>query len=98
MCAPAANPAARRVIVGFAAVAALLLNSAQGGAQTVNMSRDLVSLGIAATNLVPNDRTVDARPLFQRATEYARRNVSSGSHGSRGRTTSDHLSFHSPTC
>lgn len=40
-------------------------------AVTLNMSRDLVSLGIASQNLLPNQPGVDARPLFQAAVQYA---------------------------
>lgn len=39
-------------------------------ATTVNMSQDLVRLGIASQNLVPNQPTLDARPLFQAALAY----------------------------
>src|SRR5687767_8503029 len=42
--------------------------------QTVSMSRDLVRLGIAGQNLVPDTPTLDARPLFQAAALYARSN------------------------
>ena len=41
-------------------------------AQTVNMSKDLVRLGIASQNLTPNTPTLDARPLIQAAIEYTR--------------------------
>lgn len=37
---------------------------------TLNLSHDLVSLGIASQNLVPGDPTLDARPLFQAALQY----------------------------
>jgi hypothetical protein len=37
---------------------------------TLNLSHDLVRLGIASQNLVPGDPTLDARPLFQAALEY----------------------------
>ncbi len=37
----------------------------------INLSRDLVRLGIAANNLPPNSPTTDARPLFQAALQYA---------------------------
>jgi len=39
-------------------------------ANSVNMSRDLVRLGIAAQNLPPNDPSFDARPAFQAAVQY----------------------------
>jgi uncharacterized protein (TIGR03437 family) len=37
---------------------------------TLNMSHDLVPLGIAAQNLTPNTPTLDARPLIQAAVQY----------------------------
>ncbi|MBI3493165.1 MAG: right-handed parallel beta-helix repeat-containing protein [Acidobacteria bacterium] len=37
---------------------------------SLNMSRDLVRLGIAAQNLPPNDPSFDARPVFQTAVRY----------------------------
>ena len=49
------------------------VSDADGGAQTgiINLSHDLVRLGIAFDNLRPNDPTSDARPLFQAALLYA---------------------------
>jgi uncharacterized repeat protein (TIGR01451 family) len=47
--------------------------AAQGGsasAQVLNMSHDLVTLGIAQQNLAPNNPSLDARPLFQAAIQY----------------------------
>jgi hypothetical protein len=38
---------------------------------TLNLSRDLVRLGIAPRNLTPNDSNLDARPLFQAGLAYA---------------------------
>src|ERR1700722_1583988 len=37
---------------------------------TLNLSRDLVRLGIASQNLVPDNPNLDARPLFQAALKY----------------------------
>ena len=37
---------------------------------TLNLSRDLVSLGIASQNLIPDDPNLDARPLFEAALQY----------------------------
>jgi hypothetical protein len=37
---------------------------------TLNLSHDLVRLGIAAQNLTPDDSSLDARPLFQAALHY----------------------------
>jgi hypothetical protein len=38
---------------------------------TINLSHDLVTLGIAAQNLVPNQPSLDARPLIRAALDYA---------------------------
>jgi hypothetical protein len=38
---------------------------------TINLSHDLVRLGIAASNLPPDSPGTDARPLFQAALQYA---------------------------
>ena len=38
---------------------------------TLNMSEDLVGLGIASTNMVPNQPTLDAGPLLKLAVAYA---------------------------
>jgi hypothetical protein len=45
----------------------------QGDGQTgvINLSHDLVRLGIASSNLSPDSPTTDARPLFQAALSYA---------------------------
>ena len=59
--------AALRMVV--AALAALVIASAE--AQVLNLSHDLVPLGIASKNLTPNDPTLDARPLIQAGTTYA---------------------------
>ena len=40
------------------------------GAQVLNMSHDLVALGIANQNLTPNNPALDARPLIQAAVDY----------------------------
>jgi hypothetical protein len=42
-----------------------------GHRSTLNLSRDLVRLGIASQNLAPDDPILDARPLFQAALQYA---------------------------
>lgn len=41
------------------------------GQTTLNMSQDLLRLGIASTNMVPNQPGQDAGPLFFRAVNYA---------------------------
>ena len=38
---------------------------------TLNLSRDLVRLGITSQNLIPDNPNLDARPLFQAALQYA---------------------------
>jgi uncharacterized protein (TIGR03437 family) len=43
-------------------------------AQELNLSRDLVAKGIAASNMTPNDPSLDARPLFQAGMAYASAN------------------------
>ena len=42
----------------------------QSFAQTLNMSHDLVTLGIAAQNLTPNNPSLDSGPLIQAAFNY----------------------------
>ena len=67
---------ARRLVV----VAAMLMSCvpadavhAQGATPSVlNLSTDLVPLGIATRNLVPNQPTLDATPLFEAGVEYAK--------------------------
>ena len=59
--------AALRVVV--AVVAACVIASAAG--QVLNLSHDLVPLGIASKNLTPNDPTLDAGPLIFAGTNYA---------------------------
>lgn len=59
----------RRIIVWLAVVC-----GAQNSAfaqTTLNMSQDLVRLGITSANMVPNRKDVDAGPLFFRAVSYA---------------------------
>jgi hypothetical protein len=45
-----------------------------GGRRGLNLSRDLVRLGIAPQNLTPDDPSLDARPLFQAALSYVEQN------------------------
>jgi len=47
------------------------LTPAAHGQSSINLSRDLVNLGIAAQNMTPNQPNLDARPLFQAALQYA---------------------------
>src|SRR5262249_50584468 len=44
------------------------------GQTTINLSRDLVPLGIASQNMVPNSSTLDAQPLFMAAMQYIQNN------------------------
>lgn len=44
------------------------------GRRRLNLSRDLVRLGIAPQNLTPDDPSLDARPLFQAALHYVEQN------------------------
>lgn len=52
-------------------VCSLLFAAPLAFAQVVNMSHDLVNLGIATQNLTPNMPTLDARPLIQATATYA---------------------------
>jgi hypothetical protein len=56
-------------------LAALLSGvTATAGTQQINLSRDLISLGIASQNLLPDNPNLDARPLVQTALSYAKKN------------------------
>jgi len=64
---------AKRVLIAVACFLSWWLCLAPATfAQTVNMSHDLVRLGIASRNLTPDSPTLDARPLIQAAIEYTR--------------------------
>jgi len=41
------------------------------GAQTLNMSRDLVAKGIATSNMIPDSPALDSRPLLEASAAYA---------------------------
>jgi len=58
----------------FICVAAglFLAQAAPAQATTLNLSQDLVTLGIAATNMVPNQPSLDAGPLFMQGVNYAK--------------------------
>ncbi len=56
-------------------LALAISSSASAAAPSINLSHDLVSLGIAKRNLTPNDPSLDARPLFQAALAYAAKNA-----------------------
>lgn len=65
---------ARRIGILLASVLmAMSLASAPAPAQegVINLSHDLVRLGIAATNAQADSPTIDSRPLFQAALTYA---------------------------
>ena len=55
-------------------VAIWMASMRHAGAQptTLNLSRDLVALGIAGSNMVPNQPTLDAGPLFMAGVAYAK--------------------------
>ena len=52
----------------------LLLAAAayQAPAQTLNLSHDLISKGVATSNMTPNQPALDSRPLLEAAISYAR--------------------------
>ncbi len=50
---------------------ALLGSTPRGAQTTLNLSQDLVALGIAATNMVPNQPSLDAGPLLSSGVAYA---------------------------
>ena len=51
---------------------AVLHGSAEAESSGLNLSRDLVRLGIASKNLAPNQPSFDARPLFQATLQYVK--------------------------
>ena len=55
---------------GALAEASALGSGDDSNHSTLNLSRDLVRLGIASQNLTPGDPSLDARPLFQAALLY----------------------------
>ncbi len=57
------------LINGLAVLIAALFANAQPS--QINVSEDLVTLGIAAQNAAPGNSSSDARPLFQAAIQYA---------------------------
>src|ERR1700722_17079321 len=59
----------RTIIVWLAAVCGF--QSVAPAQTTLNMSEDLVGRGIASANMVPNQPSLDAGPLFNRAVNYA---------------------------
>ncbi len=63
------KPALLRRIVLVAVLVAMSQSIAS--AQVLNLSHDLVTLGIAGQNLTPNNPALDARPLIQAGANYA---------------------------
>jgi uncharacterized protein (TIGR03437 family) len=59
--------------VSFILIAAALVPTSLFS-QSLNMSQDLVSHGIASSNMVPNTPALDSRPLFEAAVAYAVKN------------------------
>src|SRR5258708_38337515 len=59
----------RALIKGLLWLLACAVASAQ--VTQVNISQDLVQLGIASQNAVPNSPSLDTRPLLQAAIQYA---------------------------
>lgn len=53
------------------ALVLVTLSARSAPAQTLNLSHDLVALGIAATNMAPNQLTLDAGPLLAQGVAYA---------------------------
>src|SRR5579864_4671944 len=68
------NGLIRFLILALTAVVLSASAQADDAARTgaINLSRDLVRLGIAASNLRPDNPSLDARPLFQAALVYAK--------------------------
>jgi len=66
---------AAALLFGLLSAGACAADNAQGvdasTGITINLSRDLVRLGIASQNLPPDSPATDARPLFQAALAYA---------------------------
>jgi hypothetical protein len=52
----------------------ILLAPPLAQSQVLNMSRDLISKGVASANMTPDTTTLDSRPLFEAAITYAVRN------------------------
>jgi len=67
--APFVNKPATLTLFFFLIVASLQVASAQ---TTINMSQDLVSLGIASENMTPNTPSLNSGPLLEAALEYTR--------------------------
>jgi hypothetical protein len=53
-------------------VAIWIAHAFGASATTLNLSQDLVALGIAGSNMVPNQPALDAGPLFMAGVAYAK--------------------------
>jgi len=62
------------VVAGSVSGGSLTGGDQDDGRSVLNLSRDLVRLGIAPQNLTPDDQSLDARPLFQAALHYVEQN------------------------
>jgi len=51
-----------------------LLAATLASSQTLNLSHDLISNGIASANMTPNQPTLDSRPLIEAAIAYSQKN------------------------
>ena len=49
----------------------LMTQPAAAQTTTLNLSQDLVALGIASTNMLPNQPALDAGPLLNKGVGYA---------------------------
>src|SRR6267142_1102439 len=70
--AVAANPGAARSATLSAGDQTLTVTQSGSTPTTLNLSQDLVALGIAASNMTPNQPALDAGPLFVQGVEYAK--------------------------
>jgi len=61
-----------RNVVGFVVFLYALGPSAAFAQTVLNLSQDLVRLGIASANMAPDTPSLDSRPLFAAALQYAR--------------------------
>jgi hypothetical protein len=51
-----------------------LFAAAASQAQTLNLSHDLISKGIASSNMTPNQPALDSRPLLEAAITWSQKN------------------------
>ena len=60
----------RRLVATVLFVLALFSHGSAQTVTSINLSQDLVSLGIAGSNMLPNRADIDARPLWTAAMTY----------------------------